>query len=249
MASGRYSDDSRSRSRSDSRDSRSRSRSRSRSNSRSGSRSRGNDNDGDLDRHGNQRRSPRRQREFREQREAREKEMGASSRDMDRNFRYDRYNDKAHSKNDKPCKIIGCFGMSFRTDERELKYRFGKYGDIDQVVLVWNNKLNRSKGYAFITYHDIESAKEAVEKMNGKEIDGQNVRVDFSFTRTGKYGDNDRGSFHYKNNNYNDNYRYADKRRRSRSRSPRRRRSRSNDRSRRRRSRSDSYDDSRRRRR
>ena len=28
---------------------------------------------------------------------------------------------------DKPGKVIGVFGMSVRTDEREIKYRFGKY--------------------------------------------------------------------------------------------------------------------------
>merc|ERR1712025_140050 len=124
--------------------------------------------------------------------------------------------------------------MSYRTDEKELKYRFGKFGDIENVVLVWNNQLNRSRGFGFITFRDIESATEAVEKMNGKEIDGQDVRVDFSFTKQGRNErdrDDRRGG-------------YVGGRRRSRSRSHdrrRRSRSRSNDR-RRRRSRSDSYD-------
>merc|ERR1712025_1329262 len=113
--------------------------------------------------------------------------------------------------------------MSYRTDEKELKYRFGKFGDIENVVLVWNNQLNRSRGFGFITFRDIESATEAVEKMNGKEIDGQDVRVDFSFTKQGR------------------NERDRDDRRGGYGGGRRRSRSRSNDR-RRRRSRSDSYD-------
>lgn len=189
--------------------SKSRSRSRSESRSRSRSRSASRDRSPALDRHGNPRRSPRRQRE------ARESRRDAPRRDADR----------PHKTNDKPSRVIGVFGMSYRTDEREIEYKCSKYGKVENVVLIWNNQLNRSKGYAFVTFEDIEDAKDCVEKMNGKEIDGREVRVDFSFTQQGHK---------------------RDERRRDRSRSrDRRRRSRSRDR--RRRSRSGSYDRRRRR--
>jgi len=212
--------------------SRSRSRSRSKSGSRSRSGSRERSRSRSLDRHGNPRRSPPRG-------PPRYNNGGrdGGARDNDGRSAMNR----THSRNEKPSKIVGVFGMSFRTDEKEIKYRFGKYGEIENVVLVWNNRLNRSRGYAFVTYRDLSAAEEAVEKMNGKEIDGREVRVDYSFTKQG-HNNNDR-----RDNRGGDRDRgYGRRRSRSRSRSPdrrrRRSRSRSTDRSRSRRDRSRSYD-------
>ncbi|KAJ2955206.1 hypothetical protein NQZ79_g8763 [Umbelopsis isabellina] len=41
----------------------------------------------------------------------------------------------------------------------------------------------RSRGFGFVTYKEPESATKAIEATNGMEIDGRNVRVDFSMTR------------------------------------------------------------------
>lgn len=110
--------------------------------------------------------------------------------------------------------------MSFRTDEKELKYRFGKYGEIEKCVVVWNNRAERSRGYGFVTYVEVDSAQEAVENMNGREIDGREVRVDFSFTNRGhspreRSRSRDRGS---RRSGGRDRSRSRDRKRRSRSR-------------------------------
>lgn len=131
--------------------------------------------------------------------------------------------------------------MSVRTDEREIKYRFGKYGEIENVTLIWNRETNTSRGFGFITYKELDGAIEAVEAMNGQEIDGREVRVDFSFTKRGHDNSGGRGGGGGGGGRRRSRSRSRDRRRRSRSRDDgrrrggdrRRSRSRSNDRRRR----------------
>merc|ERR1712115_616601 len=144
--------------------------------------------------------------------------------------------------NNVPSKCIGVFGMSKDTDEKELRYRFGKYGEIDKVVLVWNHQTNESKGYAFITYRNTDASREAVTNMNGQDIDGKEVRVDFSLTDSGrKSRERRRYDKGYSTRRRSRSRSYS----RSRSRSRSRDRYRSSRRSRRSRSRTRSYSRSR----
>merc|ERR1712060_1044621 len=116
-----------------------------------------------------------------------------------RRSRSPRREQKEHKQNDTPSKVIGIFGMSFRTEERTIRKEFGRFGEVERVQLIWNHQDNRSKGFAFIYMADIEDAKDAVKEMNGKEIDGREVRVDFSFTKEGhRY--NDGGPRRFNNN-------------------------------------------------
>merc|ERR1712060_738854 len=113
-----------------------------------------------------------------------------------RRSRSPRREQKEHKQNDTPSKVIGIFGMSFRTEERTIRKEFGRFGEVERVQLIWNHQDNRSKGFAFIYMADIEDAKDAVKELNGKEIDGREVRVDFSFTKEG-HRNNDGGQRRY----------------------------------------------------
>ena len=50
-----------------------------------------------------------------------------------------------------------------------------------QVILDGNS--GRSRGFAFVYYEDIADATEARKEMNGTELDGRKIRVDFSITK------------------------------------------------------------------
>jgi len=125
--------------------------------------------------------------------------------------------------------------MSTRTEERDLERAFGKFGEIKKINIIYNMRERISRGYAFLTFERIDDAIEAVERMNGKELDGREIRVDFSFTKAG----HKRTPGEYKGRR---DQSYDSRYRRDRSRSRDRRRSRSRSRDRRRRSRSDSRD-------
>src|SRR5262245_60112325 len=67
--------------------------------------------------------------------------------------------------------------LSYRTAEDQLAQHFGKFGQISSTVIVIDRATNRSKGFGFITFDSDNAAQQVVQEMNGKEIDGRNVKV------------------------------------------------------------------------
>ncbi|KAF4076415.1 hypothetical protein AMELA_G00214910 [Ameiurus melas] len=53
-----------------------------------------------------------------------------------------------------------------------------KYGPISNVHVARNRETNRSRGFGFVTFENPEDAKDAMEGMNGKSVDGRAIRVD-----------------------------------------------------------------------
>lgn len=60
--------------------------------------------------------------------------------------------------NPSPCRVVGVFGLSLYTGEKEIRELFSKYGPIEQVQVVYDHQTGRSRGFAFIYYEDVEDA-------------------------------------------------------------------------------------------
>lgn len=43
-----------------------------------------------------------------------------------------------------PNPVLGVFGLSVRTRERDLEDEFSKYGDVEKVVIVYDQRVSRS---------------------------------------------------------------------------------------------------------
>lgn len=67
--------------------------------------------------------------------------------------------------------------LSYRTGEDQLSQQFAKFGQISSVVIVMDRATNRSKGFGFITFENQNAAQQAVQEMNGKEVDGRTIKV------------------------------------------------------------------------
>jgi len=80
-------------------------------------------------------------------------------------------------------KCIGCFGLSLVTRERDVYDLFSRYGDIDDVQLVYDNHTGRSRGFAFVYFKELSAAQDAKEKLHGVEVDGRSIRCDYSITK------------------------------------------------------------------
>lgn len=87
--------------------------------------------------------------------------------------------------NPEPCKIIGVFGLDFSCDEKELQYHFGRkeFGAVEDIQIIRDPRTRKSKGYGFIYYSSLGGATRARDAMNGTEILGKQVRVDYSATK------------------------------------------------------------------
>ncbi|CAO2641482.1 Cold-inducible RNA-binding protein [Lemmus lemmus] len=60
-------------------------------------------------------------------------------------------------------------GLSFDTNEQALEQVFSKYGQISEVVVVKDRETQRSRGFGFVTFENIDDAKDAMMAMNGKD--------------------------------------------------------------------------------
>merc|ERR1719431_1729102 len=85
--------------------------------------------------------------------------------------------------NPEASKCIGVFGLSLYTTERELEKEFGKYGPLEKVQVVLDGHSGRSRGFAFLYFESKNDACAAREALNGMDLDGRKIRVDFSITK------------------------------------------------------------------
>tara|TARA_B100000795_G_scaffold269832_1_gene260621 strand:- start:6588 stop:6824 length:237 start_codon:yes stop_codon:yes gene_type:complete len=67
--------------------------------------------------------------------------------------------------------------MARSTSEAELKALFESFGTVQSCSLVLDPKSGGSKGFAFIEMPKTGESKAAVKNLNGKDVDGQRIRV------------------------------------------------------------------------
>lgn len=67
--------------------------------------------------------------------------------------------------------------LSFDTDERGLGEAFAQFGEVAEVKIVTDRETGRSRGFAFVSMADTESARRAISQMNGAMVDGRSLRV------------------------------------------------------------------------
>jgi RNA recognition motif-containing protein len=66
--------------------------------------------------------------------------------------------------------------LPWSIEEEGLKKLFAGY-TVAEATIIRDKFSNRSKGFGFITIEDDESAKEAISKLNGKEIEGRELKI------------------------------------------------------------------------
>merc|ERR1712183_376041 len=64
-----------------------------------------------------------------------------------------------------------------------LEKEFSKFGSLEKCQVVLDGHSGRSRGFAFVYYENIEDSTEARNEMNGIELDGRKIRVDYSITK------------------------------------------------------------------
>lgn len=75
--------------------------------------------------------------------------------------------------------------LAYTTTEDRLKKEFDFCGPIDWVRLV-KDTAGKSRGYAFVTFKHERDATYALEKADGRKVDGKRILVDRELGRTKK---------------------------------------------------------------
>ena len=68
--------------------------------------------------------------------------------------------------------------LSYNTTEDTLRTLFAEYGQIESVNLITDRYTGRSRGFAFVEMSTEEAGQEAMRGLNGKQVDGREIKVD-----------------------------------------------------------------------
>jgi len=71
-------------------------------------------------------------------------------------------------------------GLSWGLDWQEVKDVFKEYGEVTFVKVIKDRDTGRSKGFGFVEFSTVEDAVRAKEAMDGAEVDGRTIKVDYA---------------------------------------------------------------------
>lgn len=97
-------------------------------------------------------------------------------------------------------------GLSYGTDEPSLKDAFSHYGEVVEAKIVMDRASGRSRGFGFVTFTSSEEASSAISALDGKDLHGRQIRVNYATEKRqgfrGGYGGGYAGPRGYGNGSY-----------------------------------------------
>ncbi|WP_425396897.1 RNA recognition motif domain-containing protein [Aeoliella sp.] len=67
--------------------------------------------------------------------------------------------------------------LSYNTTQASLEEQFAAYGQVEEVAIINDRETGRPRGFAFVTMANNEEGQQAIEGMNGVELDGRTLTV------------------------------------------------------------------------
>jgi cold-inducible RNA-binding protein len=86
--------------------------------------------------------------------------------------------------------------LSFNTTENDLQDAFAAFGTVVESNLMMDRATGRPRGFAFVTMGSAEEASQAIQGLNGKDLNGRDLTVNEARPKTegGPRGGGDRQS-------------------------------------------------------
>ena len=76
--------------------------------------------------------------------------------------------------------------INFKMSEADLKELFEGYGEVGSAKIIFDKYSGKSKGFGFVEMPDQAEGEEAIKQLDGKEIEGRNVKVNVAKPRDDK---------------------------------------------------------------
>ena len=67
--------------------------------------------------------------------------------------------------------------LPYSTSSDDLRETFEAFGEVTSANVISDRDSGRSKGFGFVEMSDDAQANEAIEKLNGSEMDGRTITV------------------------------------------------------------------------
>ena len=67
--------------------------------------------------------------------------------------------------------------LSFDTKESDLREAFEAYGKVESAKVIEDSYSGRSRGFGFVEMPDQKEAQNAIAALNGKSLQGRDIKV------------------------------------------------------------------------
>ncbi|HEY0741517.1 MAG TPA: RNA-binding protein [Chryseosolibacter sp.] len=74
--------------------------------------------------------------------------------------------------------------VSFKATDGDLRELFEEYGDVSSAKIITDKETQRSRGFAFVEMSDADSAKRAINELNGFNFQGKDLVVNEARPKT-----------------------------------------------------------------
>ncbi|KAG9813912.1 RNA-binding domain-containing protein, partial [Aureobasidium melanogenum] len=111
-----------------------------------------------------------------------------SNRSYDKNQVGARANAFGDKQQGAPSTTLFVGNVSFNTTTDSLTGYFSEYGSINSIRLPTDRETGAPKGFGYVEFGSVEEAKAALEGLNGADVDGRNIRLDFAAPRDNNGG-------------------------------------------------------------
>jgi RNA recognition motif-containing protein len=78
--------------------------------------------------------------------------------------------------------------LSFNTSNQDLTELFGAVGTVESAHIIEDRETGRSRGFGFVEMSSKEEGENAIAQLNGKEIDGRELKVNEAKPQTNRAG-------------------------------------------------------------
>ena len=67
--------------------------------------------------------------------------------------------------------------LCYDTKEESLRAMFEEFGEVENAKIIMDRFTSRSKGFGFVEMPNNSEADQAIKALNGKFIEGKNIKV------------------------------------------------------------------------
>ncbi len=83
--------------------------------------------------------------------------------------------------------------LSWNTTDEGLRRAFEKFGEVLEAKVIKDRDTDRSRGFGFVSFANPKDAMDAMQGMDGQELDGRTIKVNEAQERERSGGGGPRG--------------------------------------------------------
>jgi RNA recognition motif-containing protein len=77
--------------------------------------------------------------------------------------------------------------LSYNLTEQALRQAFEEYGEVTSVRMITDRETGRPRGFGFVEMGDKSSGLNAIDGLNGQELDGRRLVVNEARPKASRY--------------------------------------------------------------